>query len=123
MFLDLAKAFDSLPHQLVLESLARVGVQGSLYAWFEDYLSNRFQCVVLEGSRSAPAPAPVTSGVPQGSILGPLLFVLSMDTLSNVSISSTSSISMFADDILYWKRIYNNSDLFALQCDVDLIDM
>ena len=82
VFLDLAKAFDSLPHQLVLESLARVGVQGSLYAWFEDYLSNRFQCVVLEGSRSAPAP--VTSGVPQGSILGPLLFVLSMDTLSNV---------------------------------------
>ena len=49
IFLDLSKAFDSLPHSLVLESLQRVGVCGSLYNWFEDYLSHRKQKVVLDG--------------------------------------------------------------------------
>ena len=102
-FLDMAKAFDSLPHSLVLESLARVGVCGSLYACFEDYLSGRTQRVVLEGTRSTAVD--VTSGVPQGSILGPLLFIISVDTLATISISNTADLSMFADDIVYWKRV------------------
>ena len=61
VFLDLAKAFDSLPHSLVMESLARVGVQGKLYDWFTNYLTERHQQVVVEG-HSSPF-ASVSSGV------------------------------------------------------------
>ena len=119
IFLDLAKAFDSLPHSLVLESLARVGVCGSLYNWFADYLTGRSQRVVLEGHSSSVAS--VTSGVPQGSILGPLLFSLSIDPIASVSISISAALGMFADDIVYWMRVFNDSDMLALQCDFDLL--
>ena len=119
IFLDLAKAFDSLPHSLVLESLARVGVCGSLYDWFADYLTGRSQRVVLEGHSSSVAS--VTSGVPQGSILGPLLFSLSIDPIASVSISISAALGMFADDIVYWMRVFNDSDMLALQCDFDLL--
>lgn len=61
-FLDLSKAFDSLPHSLILHSLARVGVCGLLLDWFGDYLSGRSQCVVVQGASSPPKD--VTSGVP-----------------------------------------------------------
>ena len=119
IFLDLAKAFDSLPHSLVLESLARVGVCGSFYDWFADYLTGRSQRVVLEGHSSSVAS--VTSGVPQGSILGPLLFSLSLDPIASVSISISAALGMFADDIVYWMRVFNDSDMLALQCDFDLL--
>ena len=62
VFFDLSKAFDSLPHSLVLASLAKVGVCGTLYSWFQSYLSGRQQQVVLNGVSSQPAR--VTSGVP-----------------------------------------------------------
>jgi len=119
VFFDLSKAFDSLPHSLVLASLTRVGVCGTLYDWFVDYLSGRSQCVVLEGASSPTIE--VTSGVPQGSILGPLLFCLSMDTLSEVSLSSSSSLNMYADDIVFWKPILCDEDLSALQDDISSI--
>ena len=117
VFLDLSKAFDSLPHSLVLESLQRVGVCGSLYNWFEDYLSHRKQKVVLDGESSDCID--VTSGVPQGSILGPLLFSLSIDPLTNITLTSTADMGLYADDIVYWKKITCEEDLLALQCDVD----
>ena len=100
VFFDLSKAFDSLAHSLVLASLARVGVCGSLLAWFENYLQLCFilNCLnitnsktnlihVLDGVSSdlagiSPSPSP-TSGVPQGSILSPLLFILAVDTISD----------------------------------------
>ena len=119
VFFDLSKAFDSLPHSLVLESLARVGIGGELLIWIRDYLSGRKQQVVLRGASSPPAD--VTSGVPQGSILGPLLFILSVDSLTRVSISLEGRLSLFADDICYYRPVISEDDLLAVQVDVDLI--
>ena len=71
VFLNLAKAFDRVDHQLLLFKLQRFGITGKLLDWFTDYLSNRFQRVTVLGVTSEPLP--VLSGAPQGSILGPLL--------------------------------------------------
>ena len=98
VFFDLSKAFDSLPHRLVLESLAKVGVCGPLYLLFQSYLSDRRQQVALNGVKSQEIK--VTSGVPQGSILGPLLFLLSVNSVFDISISRNAVLSMYADDIV-----------------------
>ncbi len=121
VFFDLSKAFDSLPHSLILKSLVRVGVRGTLLQWFSNYLSDRRQFVALQGSSSSSAE--VTSGVPQGSILGPLLFILAVDPLTSLSISNSSILRLYADDIAYYKPLFSTSDLLALQGDVDIISL
>ena len=121
LFLDLAKAFDSIPHSLILLSLVRVGVRGALLRWFESYLSNRSQHVVLQGASSASVE--VTSGVLQDSILGPLLFILAIDPLTRLSISSSGSIRIYADDAVYYKPVFKTGDLLAVQSDVDIISL
>ena len=72
VFFDVKKAFDSVPHRKIISSLSDIGIKGPLLNWFRDYLSGRCQRVVLDGTTSDPVN--VTSGVPQGSILGPLQF-------------------------------------------------
>jgi len=90
IYLDFQKAFNSVPHKRLLYKLATFGIQGELQKWIENFLTDRQQQVVLNGYLSHTTP--VISGVPQGSVLGPLLFI--NDLPSTVS----SSIFMFADD-------------------------
>ena len=98
VFFDLSKAFDTVPHQGLLNALSRIGISGSLHKWFTSYLSGRSQQVVLDGCSSSCVP--VSSGVPQGSILGPLLFCIYMNPIASIPLSSTSRLLLYADDIL-----------------------
>ena len=94
LFIDLAKAFDTVDHKILLNKLQHYGIRGIALKWFQSYLSNRKQCVTVNGQSSDFAI--ITCGVPQGSILGPTLFLLYINDLALVS--KLFQIIMFADD-------------------------
>jgi len=94
IFLDLAKAFDTVNHNILLSKLYHYGIRGVAHDWFTSYLNNRHQFVYLNNAKSSKLP--ITCGVPQGSILGPLLFLLYINDLSTVT--KVFTLIMFADD-------------------------
>ena len=117
IFLDLSKAFDRVPHERLLLKLNRHGIDGPLLLWLRNFLKNRQQRVTIRETYSSWSP--VTSGVPQGTILGPTLFLLNVNDISNVV---TSSIKMFADDTKIYREINNAEDTLALQSDLDFLE-
>ena len=95
--LDLSKAFDKVPHVKLLKKLEFYGIRGSMLHWFKSFLTNRSQCVVIEGYYSSPSK--VTSGVPQGTVLGPILFLVYINDITDIN----STIRLFADDCLIYR--------------------
>ena len=118
-FLDLRKAFDSVPHLPLLNLLASSNLPPPLLNWLHSYLLNRTQRVVVNGSSSSSLL--VSSGVPQGSILGPLLFLIYVNRLTNLHFSHLTHIILYADDILIFKPISSPADMSSFQSDLDLI--
>ena len=119
VFLDYRKAFDSVPHAPLINKLLDIGLHTNLLAWLADYLTNRVQQVVVNGASSRQVP--VTSGVPQGSVLGPLLFSIYINSITEVSLSSQSSRVLYADDALLYTPISHPDDFLAVQSDINAI--
>ena len=97
ILLDFSKAFDTVPHQCLLTKLEHYGIQGDIHGWINSWLSQRTQRVVVDGESSEFIR--VMSGVPQGTILGPLMFLLYINDISN---NLTSHIRLFADDYIIY---------------------
>ena len=118
VYFDLSKAFDSVPHKFLIHKLKSFGFHGNLLAWLSNYLSNRFQRVSFNGSASEWLP--VTSGVPQGSILGPLLFLIYINDLPTV-LSPNTLCAIFADDTKIYRNIESHQDHLILQLDINKV--
>ncbi len=112
VFLDFAKAFDSVPHNELLYKLWLTGITGPLWLLFKDYKQNRKHFVEVEGCKFDLLP--VKSGVPQGSVLGPLLFLIYVN-----DICSFSSVFLFADDAKLIASLNSVSENLALQKALD----
>ena len=110
VYLDFSKAFDRVPHKRLLMKLESLGINRNTILWIKDFLTNRVQEVRV-GEATSERIA-VTSGIPQGSVLGPLLFVMFINDLPECVVNK---LLLFADDT----KIYNHDDLFSLQADLD----
>ena len=89
VFLDLKKTCDTVDHHILLKKLAAYGIRGHIIKWVEGYLCDRSQYVIYNNEYSETHPN--KSGVPQGSILGPLLFIIYMNDICNISIFYSTS--------------------------------
>ena len=117
LYMDFQKAFDSVPHERLLKKLYSYGIQGDLLGWIRNFLTNRKQRVVLNGAQSSTVR--VTSGIPQGSVLGPVLFTIYINDLPNVVCNTTK---LFADDAKIYSVVNNAIDQENLQSDFKKLD-
>ena len=115
LFLDLSKAFDKILHKFILSKLHYYGIRNHTLSWIGAFLCNCTQAVVNGVHFSY---VDVTSGVPQGSVLGPMLFLLCINDINN---AITSQIKLFADDGVLHRNIRNQNDQVILQNDLDTI--
>ena len=119
VFFDFTKAFDSVPHKPLIEKLQAIGLDVYLVQWITNYLTNRTQFVVVNGVSSKPLS--VISCVPQESVLGPLLFLIYINGITELPLSPESKLVMYADDILLYRPIRQASDYQRLQQDVEAL--
>ena len=117
IYLDISKAFDTVSHPHLLTKLSSFNIGGEVWLWFQAYITNRRQYVSINNSNSCLLP--VESGVPQGSILGPLLFIIYMNNIPDSVFYS--NIYLFADDTKCFKRIIVQNDMDLLQSDINCL--
>ena len=117
VYFDFKKAFDMVPHKRLIAKLEAYGIKGKILNWIKEFLSGREQTVIVNGEKSSAGR--VTSGIPQGTVLGPLLFVVYInDILENV----TSDGFLFADDTKLFRAITSKEDALHLQSDIDTLE-
>ena len=119
VFFDICKTFDTIPHLLLIKKLMLCGLNKHLLRWICDYLQGREHHVVFNGITSHSRP--VISGVPQGSVLGPLLFIFYLDGLTSLQLSGGSTLNVYADDMLLYKCIASVIGAQHFQEDISLI--
>ena len=117
IYLDFMKAFDTVPHKRLMGKLKVYGIDGNIRKWITDYLTNRTQIVMVNGEESMSAP--VISGIPQGTVLGPILFVVYInDLLDNIN----SEGFLFADDTKIFRKVTSPEDAHVLQSDINSLE-
>ena len=116
VYLDFMKAFDTVPHKRLIGKLKSYGIEYYTLRWIQGFLSDRVQQVNVNGTNSEWAN--ITSGIPQGSVLGPILFVLYINDLPE---NIVSNVYMFADDTQVFKMITSPHDQHTLQNDLDYL--
>ncbi|BHF66440.1 hypothetical protein SprV_0200945700 [Sparganum proliferum] len=116
-FIDFQKAFDTVPHQRLLHKLKKIGIGGNFLKWIENFLLGRHQVVCIGQGKSDPAM--VGSGVPQGSVLGPILFLIYVDDAAR---ALDCEVAMFADDMKIWSVIRGPADEDILQVNLNRLE-
>ena len=116
--LDFSKAFDTVPHDKLLHKLHQYGIKGTLHSWLTNFLTTRKMKTIVEGEQSQETS--VDSGVPQGTVLGPIMFLCHINDLPD---AVTSSVRLFADDCLLYRTIKNENDQKALQADLQNLEI
>lgn len=116
--LDFSKAFDKVSHDHLLFKLERLGIDSTTCTWIQSFLLNRTQRVVIDGATSSSVP--VTSGVPQGSVLGPILFLAFINDLP--SYVTHSRVRLFADDTIVYLTVSSIDDCSKLQDDLNSLE-
>ncbi|MDD9361349.1 MAG: reverse transcriptase family protein, partial [Anaplasma sp.] len=114
IFLDFSKAFDKVPHKRLIYKLAQLNLNHDVLNWIREFLKNRTQSVIVNNHTSHSLP--VISGVPQGSVLGPLLFLI---YINDLPLHVSCHIRMFADDCVIYRSVANVSDQSILQNDIN----
>ena len=117
IYMDFSKAFDSVPHRRLIGKLESYGIKGKMLNWIRSFLNDRSQVVRVNNDESSVAP--VLSGIPQGSVLGPILFIVYINDLLD---SLNSDGLLFADDAKIFTHITSKEDALKLQADIDLLE-
>ncbi|CAG2249633.1 unnamed protein product [Mytilus edulis] len=114
IFLDFSKAFDTVPHQRLFLKLEKLGIKGCILNWIKSFLSGRKQCVLINNTTSTWSD--VVSGVPQGSVLGPVLFLTFINDLPDVV---EGIVKVFADDCKVYSKVSSDYERCKLQENLD----
>jgi len=119
ILLDFSKAFDKVDHEGLLMKLEHLGIRHSLLSWCKSFLVGRSQKVLVDGMASNPKP--VLSGVPQGTVLGPLFFLVYINDISG-GLNKGTKLKLFADDSFLYRTIRSVGDTILLQNDLNTLE-